>query len=57
MVAALHDVNPDVIIALLDAGADARIRNNVGETALDIARDNTYLANSEAFRRLYEASF
>jgi len=48
--------NPEVIIAMLEAGADARIRAYDGRKAIDFARENPNLTNTEALRRLEAAS-
>jgi len=55
MEAALR-ASPEVIIAMLEAGADANARDNDGRMAIDYARYNPNLANTDAFRRLEAAS-
>ena len=49
--------NPEVIIALLDAGADGTAVNHDGETPFDLAQDNEALAGTEAYWALNEARF
>jgi len=44
------------IILLLESGADAAARNSEGRRAIDYARNNPRLANTDAFRRLEAAS-
>jgi ankyrin repeat protein len=56
MWAITHYETPDEIIVLLDAGADAKVKNKVGKTALDYAKENWRFEGTEAFRRLQEAS-
>ena len=48
---------PNVVMALLDAGADAKIEDHKGRTAYDIAVDNSRLTGSNAFWRLNDARF
>ncbi len=56
MYAAMYYEIPDKIIALLDAGADAKLKDKNGRTALDYAQENWRFADTEAYRRLQEAS-
>jgi ankyrin repeat protein len=46
MFAAKSNPNPDVIIALLDANADIRIKTNTGKTAYDLGKENPALVGS-----------
>jgi ankyrin repeat protein len=48
--------NPDVIIALLKAGANAKAKNKSGYSALDYAKDNAKLKDTDAYRQLLKAS-
>ena len=52
MPAAGSNPNPEVLKALLEAGADAKAKNNEGKTALDYARMNEKLKDTEALRLL-----
>ena len=54
--AASKNHNPDVVVALLSAGANAKVKNAKGYTALDYAKVNQYLKNTDAFKKLEEAS-
>ena len=45
------------IIALLDAGADTRIRNDAGQTAWDLVQDDGRLKGSDGYWRLNEARY
>ena len=56
MEAAHTNPNPDVIAALLRAGANAKAMDTRGKTALDYAQYNTTLKGTPAFRQLQEAS-
>lgn len=47
---------PEVIIALLDAGANVNIKDRRGKRAIDYARENEKLAGTDAFLRLVKAS-
>jgi hypothetical protein len=46
-----------VINALIKNGADPKIKNHIGKMALDYAKDNKYLRDTEAFRQLNDASY
>ena len=54
MIAAGNNPNPEVLKALLEAGADAKAKNNEGKTAFDYARMNEKLKDTEALRLLEE---
>jgi ankyrin repeat protein len=45
-----------VVRALLDAGADATITDNAGKRAIDYARNNQHLTDTNALQCLYDAS-
>lgn len=54
--AAWGNQNPEVITTLLEAGADARAKNNQGKTAFDNAQANEKLRDTDASKKLQEAS-
>jgi len=56
MWAAAENGNPDVITTLLENGADAKITDNEGKMAIDYARNNRRIVNTNAFRKLNELS-
>jgi len=56
MAAARHNPNPEAITAILEAKADPKARSNSGRTARDFARQSPHLANTDALRKLEEAS-
>jgi hypothetical protein len=56
MWAAMYNEVPDTITTLLDAGADAKLKDKKGQTAFDYAKLNWRLKDTEAYRRLQEAS-
>jgi ankyrin repeat protein len=56
MHAARYSDNPGVVMALLKAGANAKLKNNIGEKAIDCAKDNDNLKGTDALRQLEEAS-
>jgi len=56
MAAAADNQNPEVIMTLLKAGADAKAKDSVGETAFDYAQDNEKLKDTDALKKLEEAS-
>ncbi|MGO9309038.1 MAG: ankyrin repeat domain-containing protein [Spirochaetia bacterium] len=56
MYAAEFSTNPGTVEALLKAGADAMARDDEEKTALDYARDNAKLKDTDAYRQLQEAS-
>ncbi len=47
---------PSTLQLILDAGADPRMVTDEGITALDLARKNALINNSEAFKQLEELS-
>jgi hypothetical protein len=57
MHAARFHVNPNVVIALLDAGADGKLRDPDGKTAFDHAQESGALRNTDAYWRLNDARF
>ena len=57
MTAAAFNANPEVITALLKLGADPKAKDSSGKTALDYAKENEKLKNTDAFWKLNDASF
>ena len=56
MVAALMNPNPKVIITLLNLGVNPKAKDIDGLMAIDHAKENEKLKNTEALKRLEEAS-
>lgn len=56
MVAAASTPNSEVITTLLAAGANAKAKSNAGKTAFGKARDNESLKDTDALKKLEEAS-
>lgn len=56
MWAAARNRSPEVVTALLDAGADAKAKDRQGRTAFDYAHQNANLRETDAYRKLEEAS-
>ena len=52
MPAARNNSNPEVLTVLLDAGANAKAKDNEGKTALDYARENEKLKDTGALKLL-----
>ncbi|MBF0548755.1 MAG: ankyrin repeat domain-containing protein [Candidatus Riflebacteria bacterium] len=50
------DPNPEIILALLAAGAKANLKDSSGKSALDYARENKKLLRTEAFKKLEVAT-
>jgi ankyrin repeat protein len=57
MLAAMSASNPDVVSALLKAGANPKTKNKNGETAFDLAKKNGSLENTPAYWALQEAQY
>jgi ankyrin repeat protein len=53
---AQHNPNPEVITMLLNLGANPKAKDRRGKMAIDYARENENLKNTEALRKLEEAS-
>ena len=56
MAASTKQKNPDVILILLSAGAEANIKNESGETPLDAARRNKALKGTKSLEQLKASS-
>lgn len=56
MNAAEYNQNLEVITALLAAGADAKAKDKLGNTAFDYAQTRAMLKDTDAYRKLREAS-
>ena len=41
---------------MLEAGADANVKSDDGKTALDFAKENESVMNTDAYQKLVEAS-
>ena len=54
--AAAHTENPEVIATLLNLGADPKIENNEKLKAIDFAKNNKTLKNTDVLRKLHELS-
>ena len=48
---------PDVITALLESGANAKMEDSRGRMAIDYAQDNENLVNTNIYRKLFGISF
>ena len=55
--AAWRNLNPDVITALLEAGADGSSKNSDGKTPFDLAKENEFIKNTDAYWALNDARF
>jgi len=53
----IRNPNPQVIIARLENGADAKIKYSYGMMAIDYAKDNKSLVNTVALRKLNDLSY
>ena len=54
---ARDDVHVEIITFLLSVGADPKLRDNDGRMAIDRARENEALRDTDAFRKFYDLSF
>ena len=57
LLAAWNNENPEVVLALLDAGADATAKNGEKETAWDLIQDNEALRGTKAYWRLNDLRY
>jgi len=57
MMAATYCESPDVILALLEAGADGKLKSHDGMTAFDYANDNEGIKGTDVYWLLNEARF
>ena len=55
MLAAGYNTNPEVITTLLELGADPKLSNKSGRTAIEYARRNRNLRNTDALKKLEDA--
>jgi ankyrin repeat protein len=53
---AAQGTNPDAITALLNAGADAKAKDNSGLAALDYAKFNHHLKGTDALKQFEAGS-
>lgn len=54
---ARRTLDPEVIIFLLENGADTKVRDNDGRMAIDHARRNENIVNTDAFEKLNDHNF
>ncbi len=57
MIAADCCENPEVILALLEAGADGKLKSGEGKTAFDYANDNEIIKGTNVYWLLNDARF
>ena len=57
MSASNSNQNPEIITTLLKHGADAKARSNEGKTALDYAKDNPKIYQTEAYWDLNQVTY
>jgi ankyrin repeat protein len=55
MLAAGFNENPEIISLFLQAGADAKLRDNFGKTALDYAGENEKMRGTQQYEELKRA--
>ena len=56
--AANNTYNPEIIITLLKAGADGKIKDNAGNTPFDYAKENnSYLKGTDAYWLLNDSQY
>ena len=56
MEAARWNKNPAVVMAFLEAGADAKAKSNEGQTALDLIKENKFLKDNQAIQDALRAA-
>jgi hypothetical protein len=54
--AASSNTNPEVIITLLDNGADGKV-NSMGKTAFNLEKKYKYIKRTDAYKRLKQAEY
>jgi ankyrin repeat protein len=57
MEAAVSNQNPEVCSLLIKAGADINAKDEYGRKAIDFAKKNDALKNTDAYWKLHDASF
>ena len=57
MFAASNNRNPEVISVLIKAGAEVNARDKTGRKAIDYAKSNFHLKDTDVYRQLHDASF
>ena len=57
MAAAMSNENPEVIMTLLKAGAEAKAKDNNGFTAFDYAQEDERLKGTDAYQMLNDAQY
>ena len=55
--ASWYNQNPEIITTLLKHGADAKAKSNEGKTALDYAKDNPKIYQTEAYWELNQVMY
>ena len=53
MYAGENNQNPKIVLTLLRAGADAKVKDKKGKTAFDYLKENSDLKDSDAYRALF----
>jgi ankyrin repeat protein len=56
MLAAYNNTNPEMITILLELGADLKMKNRYGMTAIEYAKGNKNLTDTDALKKLEEMS-
>ena len=57
MYASWYNKNPEIITTLLKHGADAKAKSSEGKTALDYAKDNPKIYQTEAYWELNQVMY
>ena len=57
MLAAANSTTPEIVQLLLDKGANALLKNEAGERAIDLAKKNEALMGTPAYWKLHDRSF
>lgn len=57
MLAAALSTTPEIVQLLLDKGANALLKNEAGERAIDLAKKNEALMGTPAYWKLHDRSF